>query len=160
MALPPLVLGADEELGDLRVGAPDLDEVRPVERLGHVQRGPAADAVVRVGVTRGEPGLERVERERDDGAERRVVVPAHATSLARGAMAARTLRARSRSSSVHATPPAFAALRATSSTSISGRAAETTVRSSSVVAPTGAGVIDCSAARATSAAFCGPRVHE
>ena len=120
-------------------------------------RRPAAHGIVRVGAARGEPRLEGVERERDTCA------PSAASSVARhrrprasGSSAARTLRARSRSSSVHCAPPAFAALRATSSTSRSGSAAVAMVRSSSVVPPTGAGVIAWSAAFATAAACSAP----
>ena len=66
VALAAVLGQPDEELGELvGLGAPEMDEVVPVERLRLVERLPAARGIARGGVALGEPGLDRVEGEGD-----------------------------------------------------------------------------------------------
>ncbi len=142
-------------------GAPSRRGASQSSVLGDVHARPAAHGIVRVGAARGEPRLERVERERDGApsARRRHLRPRRGARR-QGSHRDRawTLRARlAQLVGPLARRRAFAALRATSSISMSGRAAVAIVRSSSVVPPTGAGVIACSAAFATAAALSSPQ---
>jgi hypothetical protein len=66
-ALAPSRVGADEQLGERGLRAPQVNEVRPVERARLVEGRPGERRVVAVDVTRGEPRFASVEGVSDRG---------------------------------------------------------------------------------------------